>query len=182
MSSKTVRAFYSSSLFVYTLRVRTALQTFRRNKSKFRVCQYQLVYIYQKLVLVEMYSSVILCIIQGFIFVSVYTVRGTDIPYVFFFFSYMFRPDGAIFRWLWGLMYLWALFATCLHVGLLLNLCFRPWRWKVTCSSETSVDNQRTTRCYIPEDGTLHWNWLVSIHCMPVSGTLHHQLAWFLLY
>jgi hypothetical protein len=24
------------------------------------------------------------------------------------------------------------------------------------CSSETSVDAQRTTRCYIPEDGTLH--------------------------
>jgi hypothetical protein len=26
------------------------------------------------------------------------------------------------------------------------------------CSSETSVDTQRTTRSYIPEDGTLHNN------------------------
>jgi hypothetical protein len=27
---------------------------------------------------------------------------------------------------------------------------------EVICSSETSVDTQRTTRCYIPEDATLH--------------------------
>jgi hypothetical protein len=106
---------------------------------------------------------------------------------------------------------------TCFHAGILLNLFFRPWRWrryaplkrrltlapaftqvscsiyflnpedgsdmllrnvgcrwhllsrlflaqlifstlnmKATCFSETSVDTQRTTRRYIPEDGTLH--------------------------
>jgi hypothetical protein len=28
---------------------------------------------------------------------------------------------------------------------------------EVICSSETSVDTQRTTRRYIPEDGTLHF-------------------------
>jgi hypothetical protein len=38
------------------------------------------------------------------------------------------------------------------HAGFSLSLFFRPWR----CSSETSVDTQRTTRLYIPEDGTLH--------------------------
>jgi hypothetical protein len=27
------------------------------------------------------------------------------------------------------------------------------------CSSETSVDFQRTTRCYIPEDSTLQWDY-----------------------
>jgi hypothetical protein len=27
---------------------------------------------------------------------------------------------------------------------------------EVICSSETSVDNQRTTRRYVPEDGTIH--------------------------
>jgi hypothetical protein len=27
------------------------------------------------------------------------------------------------------------------------------------CSSETSIDFQRTTRCYIPEDITLHNHW-----------------------
>jgi hypothetical protein len=27
---------------------------------------------------------------------------------------------------------------------------------EVICSSETSIDTQRTTRRYIPEDGTLH--------------------------
>jgi hypothetical protein len=31
---------------------------------------------------------------------------------------------------------------------------FPPWRWK--CDSETSVDTQRTTRRYIPENITLH--------------------------
>jgi hypothetical protein len=29
-------------------------------------------------------------------------------------------------------------------------------KMEATCSSETSVDFQRTTRCYIPEDRTLH--------------------------
>jgi hypothetical protein len=29
---------------------------------------------------------------------------------------------------------------------------------ETVCSSETSVDFQRTTRCYIQEDSTLQWN------------------------
>jgi hypothetical protein len=29
-------------------------------------------------------------------------------------------------------------------------------KMKAICSSETSVDTRRTTRCYIPEDGTIH--------------------------
>jgi hypothetical protein len=32
-------------------------------------------------------------------YVSVYTIRGIDIPYVFFLF-YMFRPDRVIFRYI----------------------------------------------------------------------------------
>jgi hypothetical protein len=34
-------------------------------------------------------------------------------------------------------------------------LTLRSWRWR-RCSSETSVDFQRTTQHYIPEDRTLH--------------------------
>jgi hypothetical protein len=30
--------------------------------------------------------------------------------------------------------------------------------WDITCSSDTSVDFQRTARRYIPEDRTLHFN------------------------
>jgi hypothetical protein len=45
--------------------------------------------------------------------------------------------------------------ATCFKAGFLLNLFFRPWRWRRR-SSETSVGTQRTTRRYIPEDCTLH--------------------------
>jgi hypothetical protein len=28
---------------------------------------------------------------------------------------------------------------------------------KAICSSQTSVDSQRTKRLFVPEDGTLHW-------------------------
>jgi hypothetical protein len=38
----------------------------------------------------------------------------------------------------------------------LVELIFSTLKMEVTCSSETSVDTQRTTRRYIPEDGTLH--------------------------
>jgi hypothetical protein len=38
----------------------------------------------------------------------------------------------------------------------LLKFFFRPWRWmKAICSSETSVETQRTTRRHIPEVDTL---------------------------
>jgi hypothetical protein len=39
------------------------------------------------------------------------------------------------------------------------------------CSSETSVDTQRTTRRYIPEDGTLHL--VLCFSCF--TGTLYHR-------
>jgi hypothetical protein len=32
-------------------------------------------------------------------------------------------------------------------------------KMEATCSSETSVDFQRTARRYIPEDKTLKWRW-----------------------
>jgi hypothetical protein len=37
----------------------------------------------------------------------------------------------------------------------LAELIFSTPKMKAICSSETSVDTQRTTRRYIPEDGTL---------------------------
>jgi hypothetical protein len=43
------------------------------------------------------------------------------------------------------------LLATYFHAGILLTM-----NMEVTCSSETSVAFQRTTRHYIPEDRTLH--------------------------
>jgi hypothetical protein len=45
-----------------------------------------------------LYFSLILCIRQCFITVTVYTIRGTNIPHVSL--HYMFRPDGAIFRYI----------------------------------------------------------------------------------
>jgi hypothetical protein len=41
------------------------------------------------------------------------------------------------------------------HAGFLLGL-FSTLKMEAICSSETSVDVQRTTRRYIPEDSTLH--------------------------
>jgi hypothetical protein len=38
----------------------------------------------------------------------------------------------------------------------LAQLIFSTLKMEVICSSETSIDTQRTTRHYIPEDGTLH--------------------------
>jgi hypothetical protein len=43
--------------------------------------------------------------------------------------------------------------ATCFHAGFLLSLFFLM---EAICSSETSVNTQRTARRYIPEDGTFH--------------------------
>jgi hypothetical protein len=45
-----------------------------------------------------LYFSVILCIRQCFIIVSVYTIRGQI--YHTFFLYYMFQPDGAMFRYI----------------------------------------------------------------------------------
>jgi hypothetical protein len=36
------------------------------------------------------------------------------------------------------------------------STCFSTLKMEAICSSETSVDTQRTTRRYIPEDGTSH--------------------------
>jgi hypothetical protein len=38
----------------------------------------------------------------------------------------------------------------------LAQLIFSALEKEAICSSETSVDSERTTRRYIPEDGTLH--------------------------
>jgi hypothetical protein len=38
----------------------------------------------------------------------------------------------------------------------LAKIIFSILKMEAICSSETSVDTQRTTRRYIPEDGTLH--------------------------
>jgi hypothetical protein len=45
-----------------------------------------------------LYFSIILCIRQYFIIVTVYTIRDTDIPHDFLY--YMFLPDVAIFRYI----------------------------------------------------------------------------------
>jgi hypothetical protein len=53
------------------------------------------------------------------------------------------------------LLHLQGLLATSFHVGFLFGLFFDP-EIEATCSSEKSVDSQRTTRRYIPEDRSLH--------------------------
>jgi hypothetical protein len=45
--------------------------------------------------------------------------------------------------------------AACFHAGFLIGLLL-TLKMEATCSSETSVDFQRTIRRYIPEDGALH--------------------------
>jgi hypothetical protein len=52
---------------------------------------------YYYIILEMLYFSVILCIRQCFITVTVHTIRGTNIPHVSL--HYMFRSDGAIFRY-----------------------------------------------------------------------------------
>jgi hypothetical protein len=51
-------------------------------------------------------------------------------------------------------IYIYILLATCLYAGFLLSL-FLTLKKEATCSSETSVDSQRTILRYITEDGTL---------------------------
>jgi hypothetical protein len=51
--------------------------------------------------------------------------------------------------WMW-----WQSLATCLHAGFLLGL-ISTLKMEAICSSETSVDTQRTTQRYILKDGTL---------------------------
>jgi hypothetical protein len=47
------------------------------------------------------------------------------------------------------------LLAACFHAGFLLDLFF-ALKIEAICSSEMSVDFQRITRCYIPEDRTIY--------------------------
>jgi hypothetical protein len=72
----------------------------------------------------------------------------------------------------------------CLHLQALLATCFKlvscsaySWTLKMeaTCSSETSVDFQRTTHRYIPEHRTLHNHHCenLSSHIMPDYTALH---------
>jgi hypothetical protein len=44
----------------------------------------------------------------------------------------------------------------CFHAGFFLILFFWTLKMEALCSFETSVDTQRTTLRYIPEDGTIH--------------------------
>jgi hypothetical protein len=45
------------------------------------------------------------------------------------------------------------------------------------CSSETSVDTQRTTRRYIPEDGTLHNHRCENLESYSVCSILQHIIV-----
>jgi hypothetical protein len=68
------------------------------------------------------------------------------------------------------------LLATCFHAGFLLGL-FSTLKMEAICSSETSVDFQRTTRRYIPEDSTLQTqsyliNKLIHVILHELLGTL----------
>jgi hypothetical protein len=60
------------------------------------------------------------------------------------------------------------LLATCFHAGFLFSFFFDPENGRI-CSSETLVDTQRTTRRYIPEDGTLQVLYVrISLHTFVV--------------
>jgi hypothetical protein len=57
-----------------------------------------------------------------------------------------------------------------------LNL-FSTLTMETICSSETSVDTQRTTRRYVPKDGTLHVRMLTGLFClfiMSIGGLFEH--------
>jgi hypothetical protein len=51
----------------------------------------------------------------------------------------------------------------------LARLILRPWRWRGTCSFETSVDFQQTTRGYIPEDRTLLYYTILNIRTILIK-------------
>jgi hypothetical protein len=48
-------------------------------------------------------------------------------------------------------------------------------KMEATCSSENSVDFQRTTRCYIPKDMNLHVFQLISSYKFPIFTVLFIQ-------
>jgi hypothetical protein len=56
----------------------------------------------------------------------------------------------------WGVTPCSGKLGTCLSRWFLAQLIFSTLKMEATFSSITSVDTQRTTRRYIPEDGTLH--------------------------
>jgi hypothetical protein len=53
---------------------------------------------------------------ERFIIVSVYTIRGIDIPYVFYIY-YMFRPDVAIFKYTGSYNHLFLFLLLSLHLS-----------------------------------------------------------------
>jgi hypothetical protein len=63
------------------------------------------------------------------------------------------RRFGGTYR-----LHLQQMLATSFHSGFFLKLYFSTLKMEAICSSETSVDTQRTTWCYIPEDCTLQLN------------------------
>jgi hypothetical protein len=82
-----------------------------------------------------LYFGIILCIRQCFIVVSVYTIRGTDIPYVFLY--YMFRPDGAIFRYIRSHNHLFLFLLLSLHWPVFTHWeCVYVWFYVMPCAAK----------------------------------------------
>jgi hypothetical protein len=45
-------------------------------------------------------------------------------------------------------------------------------KMEAICSSETSIETQRTTRRHIPEDDTLLWSWFIKQHFQCISESI----------
>jgi hypothetical protein len=58
----------------------------------------------------------------------------------------------------------------------LAHLIFSTWKIEAICSSESSVDTPRTTRRYIPENGTLHNHRCANLNSYMVISFEHRFL------